>query len=64
MPLEVVDVRDECPDILLKRASWDSAGTKESAVVRRILKDVRNAFDRPDDRCARARRGASVTVKR
>jgi histidinol dehydrogenase len=46
MPLEVVDARDEFPDILRKRASWDSAGyTKESAVVRRILEDVRNDGD-------------------
>jgi histidinol dehydrogenase len=46
MPLEVVDARSEFPDILRKRASWDSAEyTKEAAVVRRILEEVRDRGD-------------------
>jgi histidinol dehydrogenase len=46
MPLEVVDARSEFPDVLRKRASWDSAEyTKEAAVVRRILEEVRERGD-------------------
>ena len=46
MPLEVVDARAEFPDVLRKRASWDSAEyTKEAAVVRRILEEVRERGD-------------------
>jgi histidinol dehydrogenase len=46
MPLEVVDARNELPDVLHKRASWDSAEyTKEAAVVRRILEEVRERGD-------------------
>ena len=46
MPLEVVDARTDLPDVLHKRASWDSAEyTKEAAVVRRILEEVRASGD-------------------
>jgi histidinol dehydrogenase len=46
MPLEVVDARTQVPDVLRKRASWDSAEyTKEAAVVRRILEEVRERGD-------------------
>lgn len=46
MPLEVIDARVEFPDVLHKRASWDSAEfTKEAAVVRRILEEVRERGD-------------------
>ena len=70
MPLEVVDARDEFPDILRKRASWDSAEyTKEAAVVRRILEDVRNDGDgalieytRQFDGCELSPQGIKVTL--
>ncbi len=46
MPLEVIDARTEFPDVLRKRASWDSAEyVKEAAVVRRILEEVRDRGD-------------------
>ncbi len=46
MPLEVVDARSEFPDVLRKRASWDSGEyAKEAAVVRRILEEVRERGD-------------------
>lgn len=70
MPLEVVDAREGFPDVLRKRASWDSAGyTKEAAVVRRILEDVRNDGDdalieytRQFDGCDLTPEGLPVTV--
>lgn len=71
MPLEVVDAREEFPDILRKRASWDSAGyTKEAAVVRRVLEDVREGGDqalieytRQFDGCELTPQGLAVTVE-
>src|SRR5687768_7094476 len=71
MPLEVVDARDEFPDVLRKRASWDSAEyTKESAVVRRILDAVREDGDqalieytRQFDGCELTPQGIQVTLE-
>src|SRR5712692_10728039 len=46
MPLEVIDAREEFPDVLSKRASWDSAEyVREAATVRRILEEVRERGD-------------------
>lgn len=70
MPLEVLDAREEFPDVLHKRASWDSAEyTKEGAVVRRILEEVRSDGDaalikytRQFDGCELTPAGLQVTL--
>ncbi len=62
MPLEVVDARTEFPDVLRKRASWDSAQyTKEAATVRRILEDVREKGDAALIEYTRSFDGADLT---
>lgn len=71
MPLEVVDARDGFPDVLRKRASWDSAHyTKEAGVVRRILEEVREGGDgalisytREFDGCELEPEGLRVSVE-
>jgi histidinol dehydrogenase len=62
MPLEVVDARTELPDVLRKRASWDSAEyTKEAATVRRILEAVREKGDAALIEYTRSFDGADLT---
>jgi histidinol dehydrogenase len=71
MPLEVVDAREEFPDVLRKRASWDSSSyTKEAAVVRRIIEEIRTGGDealisytREFDGCELTPEGLQVTLE-